>query len=102
MGVQNLRNKYSLHPIIHPLITYCEDNGLSFEFVKDSTIIEGGKSFRPVNRYYMIIGGCLLNTRENLHFWDNLLLMILNAYEYLGLPYPESLIKAAKIFGKMS
>lgn len=101
MKVQNLRNKYSDHPIIKPIIEHCDKRCMSFELVKETRMINnGGKCYTSVSKYYMQIGDKLLNTNQELYFWEDLLALLINAYKYLGMESPESLERAAKLFGK--
>lgn len=99
MGMQNLRNKYQNHPVIRPIIQHCDENNLGFEFIKDTRLAFFCiKSFRYVNSYYMKIGDNLVEADSNLWHWNDLFKLIVMAYRYLGLEYPDNLIRAAKTF----
>lgn len=97
MKTENLRNKYKNHPIIQPIIEYCEDNRLGFELIKETIPGETGmKSIGYHSFYYMKIGDSLVTNDRNLWGWNDLFKLIIKAYNYLGLEYPENLVKAAK------
>ncbi len=97
--VQNLRNKYKDHPVIRPLIIYCEDKNLGFELIKDSRLIRSGlKGIQYENCYYMTIGNRLLETDAQATKWRDLFTLLIEAYNHLGLEYPEPITKAAKSF----
>ncbi len=101
MKLQNLRNKYSNHPIIKPLIDYCENEDMAFELVKETRFLSGyGKSYKPIKKYYAILGDSFLITDQQFYFWDDLLSLVSNAYNHLGLNYPENLQKALRLFKK--
>lgn len=101
MGLQNLRNKYNEHPVIKPLIEHCDRNDMGFELIKETRQIGlGFKSFKYAHYYYLIIGNELIEEIPNFSCWTDLFKTIAKAYEYLGLEYPETLIKAARAFKK--
>ncbi len=98
---QNLRNKYQDHNVIKPLIKYCRENKLSFEFLKE--VVQGRyclKSFNTTNVYYMKIGNNLLKKDSYYCGWNDLLDLITFAYEHLGIQKPETLTKAIHAFNR--
>lgn len=98
--IENLRNKYKNHPVIRPIIYYCEENSLGFEFIKETRLAIGIKSYRYVSTYYMKIGDNLIEADTEIWSWDDLFQLIVKAYEYLGLEYPDNLIRVARVFRK--
>lgn len=91
---QNLRNKYENHSVIKPLIIFCNKNKLGFEFLKESIYSPYGlKSFNTTNVYYMKIGNNLLKQKREFCGWENLLDLIIHAYEYLNIEKPDNLSK---------
>ncbi|EKE03296.1 MAG: hypothetical protein ACD_20C00223G0003 [uncultured bacterium] len=101
MKTENLRNKYKNHPIVKPIIDYCDEQHIGFEFIKETRLGEiGVKSFKYVSSYYMKIGDNLIATENKLWCWTDLFNLLVTAYKYLGLEYPENLVKGAKAFGR--
>ncbi|OGI17873.1 MAG: hypothetical protein A2287_11065 [Candidatus Melainabacteria bacterium RIFOXYA12_FULL_32_12] len=101
MKTENLRNKYKNHPIIKPIIEYCEEKHIGFEFIKETRLGEiGVKSFKYVSSYYMKIGDHLVETESKLWCWTDLFKLLVTAYKHIGLEYPENLVKAARAFGR--
>jgi len=97
--MQNLRNKYKNHPVIKPLIDHCDKNNLGFELVKDTRLAIGCiKSFRHINSYYLKIGDNLIETDNKIWHWNDLFKLIVKAYAYLGIEYPDNLTRVAKTF----
>jgi hypothetical protein len=96
---QNLRNKYENHPVIKPIILYCNQKHLGFEFLKEIVCFSYGiKSFNSTNVYYMKIGNNLLKQESMICGWDSLLELIIFAYEHLGIAKPDNLMKALNSF----
>ena len=99
--IQNLRNKYQEHVVIKPLIEYCEENKISFEFLKETVPAQNGiKSFNKKSTYYMKIGENLLKQEENHCRWDDLFKLITCAYDYLDIEQPLNLLNASRTFKK--
>lgn len=93
--IQNLRNKYSNNSVIRPLIQHCEDNSISFEFLKETVPAPNGiKSFNSKSIYYMKIGENLIKQEENDCRWDDLCKLITTAYDYLEMEQPQMLINS--------
>jgi len=96
---QNLRNKYKNHPVIKPLILYCNKKQLGFEFLKEIVYNSCGvKSFNTTNVYYMKIGNNLLKQEKEFCGWENLLDLITYAYEYLDINKPQNLLRVLNSF----
>jgi AraC-like DNA-binding protein len=101
MKLENLRNKYKHHSLIKPIIDYCERNNLGFELTKETRPGEMGiKGIKYFHNYYMKIGDNLIATESKLWYWNDLIKLIAEAYKYIGLEYPENLVKAARAFRK--
>ena len=101
MEIENLRNKYKNHPLMRPIIDYCERHDLGFELIKETRKIGFGiKSFKNVNTYYMKIGDSLIQAGDDMWVWDDLIKLLARAYRYLDLDYPDNLIRAEKVFRK--
>ena len=99
--IQNLRNKYQKYAVIKPLIEYCEDNKISFEFLKETVPAQNGiKSFNKTITYYMKIGENLLTQEEKQCRRNDLLMLITYAYEYLKIEQPINLLNATKTLKK--
>ncbi|NLF84456.1 MAG: hypothetical protein GX568_10840 [Candidatus Gastranaerophilales bacterium] len=99
LKAQNLRNKYEHHPVIEPIIVYCNQNKISFEFLKEIVHFPYGiKSFNTTNVYYMKIGNNLLISRNKVCGWNSLLELITFAYEHLGIQKPDRLTQVLNSF----
>lgn len=97
MEIQNLRNKYQEHAVIKPLIRYCEENKLSFEFLKETLPGRNGvKSFNKTSTYYMKIGENLLKQEEDQCRWNDLFKLITCAYDHLKIEQPLNMLNASK------
>ena len=97
--IQNLRNKYQEHIVIKPLINYCEENKISFEFLKETVPAPSGlKSFNKTSTYYMKIGENLLKQEEDQCRWDDLYKLITCAYDFLEIDQPLNLVNAPRAF----
>ena len=95
--IENLRNKYQEHAVIKPLINYCDQNKIGFEFLKEIVPAPNGiKSFNKTSTYYMKIGQNLLKQKENQCRWDDLFKLITCAYDYLKIDQPLKLLNASK------
>lgn len=88
MSVQSLRNKYSDHPYFEPLISHCDKNNISFEFMKETRI---DKNYKVKKIYYMLIEDILITSYVDSNAWNTISFMLAKAYTYLGLKIPESL-----------
>jgi len=97
---QNLRNKYQEHAVIKPLIKYCEEHHISFEFLKETVTFCGIKSFNRINIYYMKIGEDLIKQGKDHWQWNNLFSLINCAYNHLNIKQPSVLLNAYKTAGK--
>lgn len=99
--IQNLRNKYQEHAVIKPLIKHCDENKISFEFLKETIPCKNGiKSFNKINTYYMKIGENLLKEGRNHWRWSDLYKLIIHAYDYLQIEQPVNLVNASRSFKK--
>jgi hypothetical protein len=99
--IQNLRNKYQEHVVIKPLINYCEENKISFEFLKEIVPAPNGiKSFNKISTYYMKIGENLLRQEEDQCRWNDLFKLITCAYDHLKIEQPLNLLNASRAFNK--
>ena len=99
--IQNLRNKYQEHIVIKPLIKYCEENKISFEFLKETIPAQNGiKSFNKTSTYYMKIGENLIKQKEDQCRWNDLFKLITSAYDYLKIEQPLNLMNASRTFNK--
>lgn len=95
--IQNLRNKYQEHIVIKPIINYCEENKISFEFLKEIIPAPNGlKSFNTTSTYYMKIGENLLKQKEDQCRWNDLFKLITHAYAHLKIDPPLNLINASR------
>jgi len=95
MSVQNLRNKYCNHPAFMPLIEHCELNDISFEVMKETVIT---KNYKVQKVYYMKIDNILVSSYVEVNSWNNIVFMLVKAYNYLGVKIPPCLEALVQFF----